>query len=473
MPHSWLQYLIILLYFVFIVAKGLRRSREIKDTDDFLVAGRRTGWFILMCTMGATVLGGGASIGAIGRTYEWGILMLVISTGWYLHFIISGLFVAPYFRKARLYTVAGYFGHRYGEKSRFLAFLLSLFFSVGILGAQMVAFGKIITTMIPEMSYAAAVLVGGGIVILYSTAGGLLAVIHTDVYQFIILVAGFFFTVLLCAPDLIRSGQAVSQAVPDSFFQIDGGMGWLFLITTFLAFFLGETFAPGYATRYCIGKNVKETKKGIVGAGVFLAFTFPVILFFIALYSRLHFPAIDPEMALPKTIIQLNNPVIGGIIIAALMCAVMSSADSILNSATAIFVKDLYEKYLSNSRMVQKKGLIIARFSSVGLGLLGIAMALVLPNVIDLLLLTYNLWAPGIILPVLIGVFSRRRSYRHNLLIFSTMLLSTTGTIFYMGTAFAETVQPSVFGVGISCVIYFSGRVLMKIIRADRSTPMV
>lgn len=468
MPNSWLQYLIILAYFAFIVTKGLRRSREIKTTDDFLVAGRRTGWFVLMCTMGATVLGGGASIGAIGRTYEWGILMLVISTGWYLHFIISGLFVAPYFRKAKLYTVAGYFGHRYGEKSRFLAFLLSLFFSVGILGAQMVAFGKIITTMIPDFSYLAAVLIGGGIVILYSTAGGLLAVIHTDVYQFIILIAGFFITVMLCAPDIIQSSGTISQTVPASFFQIEGGKGWLFLITTFLAFFLGETFAPGYATRYCIGKNVKETKKGIVGSGIFLAFTFPVILFFIALYARLHFPNIDPEMALPRTIIQLNNPVIGGIIIAALMCAVMSSADSILNSATAIFVKDLYEKYLSNSKVIQKRGLIIARFSSVALGLLGISMAIVLPNVIDLLLLTYNLWAPGIILPVLIGVISKNRTLRHNLLIFITMLVSTAATIMYMNTPYTETVQPSVFGLIVSGVMYTAGRIVLAFSRMDK-----
>ncbi len=462
MPHSWLQYVIILAYFIFIVTKGLRRSREIKDTDDFLVAGRRTGWFVLMCTMGATVLGGGASIGAIGRTYEWGVLMLLISTGWYLHFIISGLFVAPYFRKAKLYTVAGYFGHRYGEKSRFLAFLLSLFFSIGILGAQMVAFGKIITTMIPEFSYLAAVIIGGGIVILYSTAGGLLAVIHTDVYQFVILIAGFFITVILIAPDIIQSGGAVFQKVPASFFQLEGGKGWLFLITTFLAFFLGETFAPGYATRYCIGKDIKETKKGIVGSGVFLAFTFPAILFFIALYARLHFPNIDPEMALPRTILQLNNPVIGGIIIAALMCAVMSSADSILNSATAIFVKDLYEKYLSNSEVIRKRGLIIARFSSVVLGLLGIAMAIALPNVIDLLLLTYNLWAPGIILPVLAGVFSKRRSRRHNLLIFITMLISTASTILYMNTVYTEIAQPSVFGLAISCIVYFPGRLFIR-----------
>lgn len=160
MAKNWIQYAIILIYFIFIFIKGIRRSKNIHNTDDFLVAGRNIGWFFLLCTMGATVIGGGASIGAIGRTYDWGILMLAVSSGWYIHFIFSGLFVAPYFRRARLYTVAGYFGHRFGPQSRFVAFILSLVFSVGVLGAQMVAFGKIVTSMIPEANYLLAVIIG-------------------------------------------------------------------------------------------------------------------------------------------------------------------------------------------------------------------------------------------------------------------------------------------------------------------------
>ncbi len=455
MDIPWIQYLIIAAYFIFIVTKGVRRSREVGDSDDFLVAGRNIGWFFLLCTMAATVLGGGASIGAIGRTYEWGILMIAVSSGWYLHFIFSGLFVAPHFRRAELYTVAGYFGHRFGEKSRFLASVLSLFFSIGVLGAQIVAFGKIITTMIPQLPYLWAVIIGGGVVILYSTAGGLLAVIHTDVYQFIILFIGFMVTLALCVPDLLTNAGRVSAAVPEAFFRLEGGKGWLFLVTTFIAFLLGETFAPGYATRYCVARNIRETRRGIVGAGVFLALTFPFILFFIALYARLYFPDIDPEMALPSTILRLNNPYAGGLIIAALMSAVMSSADSILNSSSAIVVKDFYEPLIAASGTDAKKSLFIARTSSAFLGGLGILLALLLPNVIDLLLLTYNLWGPGIILPVIFGVFSKQKSKSLNNIIFVTMLVSTLATIVYMNTEYAEVIQPSVFGIVLSCITFF------------------
>jgi SSS family solute:Na+ symporter len=291
------------------------------------------------------------------------------------------------------------------------------------------------------------------------------------VFQFVILLAGFIFTLFLCVPDLLSQSTHILETVPGEFFQLDGGKGWIFLITTFIAFLLGETFAPGYATRYCVGKDIKNTKQGIVGAGVFLAFTFPVILFFIALYARMHFPDIDPEQALPKTILKLNNPFVGGLIIAALMSAVMSSADSILNSSTAIFVKDLYEQYLVKHNPRPKRGLVIARASSIVLGALGIILALVLPNVIDLLLLTYNLWAPGIILPVVVGVFMKRKDKDLNLLIFVTMLIASVATIAYMNTPYKEIVQPSVFGVAVSCVVFFAGSIKLKKHTSQTITP--
>ena len=93
--YNYIQYLIIAVYFLFIITKGIRKARNIKDQDDFLVAGRNIGWFLLMASMGATVIGGGASIGSIGKTYEWGIIMVLVTTGWYFQFMFSGKYIAP------------------------------------------------------------------------------------------------------------------------------------------------------------------------------------------------------------------------------------------------------------------------------------------------------------------------------------------------------------------------------------------
>jgi Na+/proline symporter len=600
MSDRLILWAIVIGYMIFIFTKGVLKVKKVGTTDDFLVAGRNVGWFFLFATMGATVIGGGYSIGAIGKTYEWGILMLLVSTGGYLHFIFSGLVVAPQFRNAELYTVAGYFGHRYGEGPRFIVLVLSILFSVFIVAAQMAAFGSVLAAIMPQFADSQnilrlAILISGAMVVIYSTAGGLLAVIHTDVFQFVILLLGFVITLAFCIPDIagsynpdtgkfvptrfgtvdfrnpeklsmkiLNSSDSLSQYIREkireseevslselkssgadsvdhskvivnafnnllddtsfyresrfenvslspqtlqliaaepeegrdlhrlnlsliqdtypnqitknrqisaNFFKVEGGKGWLFLITTFLAFLLGETFAPGYATRYCVGRDIKNTRLGIAGVGFFLAITFPVILFFIALYARIHFPDIDPQQALPMVVQQLSNPIIAGLMIGALLMAVMSSADSALNSSTAIFVKDLFEHQLGWKDKGDGKMLRLARICTAALGAIAILVAVLWADIIGLLLFTYHVWAPAIILPVVVGAIYKKRSTRLTRDIFITMLGATVITLLYrlvmflndkFGLAlfsdkahdFMTQFDPAVFGVGVSIVIF-------------------
>jgi SSS family solute:Na+ symporter len=139
----------------------------------------------------------------------------------------------------------------------------------------------------------------------------------------------------------------------------------------------------------------------------------------------------------------------------------MSSADSILNSSTAIFVKDFYEEYIVKAKNNFKNSLKIARISSFTLGASGILLALILPNIIDLLLLTYSLWAPSIILPVIVGIFTKRTSKSFNNLIFIVMIFSAIATIIFMNTDYKYAMQPSVFGVVFSIIVFFIGKIVI------------
>jgi SSS family solute:Na+ symporter len=235
-----------------------------------------------------------------------------------------------------------------------------------------------------------------------------------------------------------------------------------------------------------VGKNVRETKIGIAGVGFFLALTFPVILFFIALYARIHFPDIDPQQALPLVVQQLGSPIIGGLIIGALLMAVMSSADSALNSATAIFVKDLFEHQLGWKDKGDGKMLRLARICTAALGLTAILIAILWSDIIGLLLFTYHVWAPAVILPVTLGVLWKRRSRKLNRNIFITMLAATGLTMLFRlfvylherydwsflgDNAFGlvQQVDPAVFGVLSSCVVFAA---LSIFVRYDDSPDM-
>ncbi|MBS1262297.1 MAG: hypothetical protein MAG453_01640 [Calditrichaeota bacterium] len=557
-------------YLTFIFVKGVSKVRQIGDSDDFLLAGRDVRWWLIATTMGATVIGGGYSVGAIGDAYETGLAWAFIATGGYFHFIFSGLWVAPKFRAAKLYTVAGYFGYRYDERTRFVVLILSLLFSVFIVAAQIAAIGTVLSTLMPEQQIEAisklteegpealaegageaaaaagdtsagagseaaapadtastrtdtviiadsgaaaaatvagagsadttvagggqhsgrmseaekreaqrkaaeeeskrrqrmiqlAILIGGAMVIIYSTAGGLLAVIYTDVYQFTVLFAGFLLTLAFIAPDVVDSWGKFAEDVSDDFFRVGGGKGIWYLVTTWFAFFLGETFAPGYATRYMIGRTIRDTKIGIAGIGFLLAVTFPAVIFFIALYARNLFPGIESQQALPMVIRELHNPIIAGLMLAALLSAVMSSADSALNSATAIFVKDLFEHQLGWQHKGDRKILRLARYWTIGLGAGATAIAYLWPDIIDLLLFTYHTWAPGIIVPVVVGALSKEESRNLNRSIFYTMLFAVGVTFIYRVTPFAKEFDPAVFGVALAVVTFYTLRLVFKL----------
>jgi Na+/proline symporter len=168
---------------------------------------------------------------------------------------------------------------------------------------------------------------------------------------------------------------------------------------------------------------------------------------------------------------QLNNPVVGGLIIGALIMAVMSSADSALNSATAIFVKDLFEHHLGWRKKGERRTLALARLCTAGLGLAAILIAVIWPDIIGLLLFTYHVWAPAIILPVCVGALTRRRSPRLTRNIFITMIGATAITLAYRllllfvdkadtpvfsrsADEFMQQLDPAVFGVAASALIF-------------------
>jgi Na+/proline symporter len=151
---------------------------------------------------------------------------------------------------------------------------------------------------------------------------------------------------------------------------------------------------------------------------------------------------------------RLNNPLIGSLLIAALLSAVMSSADSALNSATAIFTKDLFEHQLGWRDTGDGRLLRLARWWSAGLGVTATVIAVIWPDIIGLLLFTYHIWAPAVIVPVVVGALSRERSPALTRTVFITMLIAIVGTFVYRATPPSATFDPAVFGVLLATLVF-------------------
>jgi len=125
----------------------------------------------------------------------------------------------------------------------------------------------------------------------------------------------------------------------------------------------------------------------------------------IGMIARILLPDIaDPELATPMIILELLPIGIAGIVIAAYIAAVMSTADSVLMGPVAIFTNDIYRKHLkpdaSDASLVR-----VARIATLVIGTLGIGMAYLVPNVLDLILYAYTFGAAGLFFPMLALLF--------------------------------------------------------------------
>lgn len=402
---------ILIIYLLVIIVIGVISGRKVKNIVDFAVAGRNYGTLIIFCTLSASFIGGGFSTGNAEKVFIYGIANIVFLFGFSLQVILVSLFIAP---KMDLYkdaiTAGDIIGRHYGRDAKVLTGVLSSVICAGILGAQVGAIGYIFNVFLglPRMW---GILLGCSVVIFYSTLGGMKAVVASDVFQFVILSIGIPLTLIL---SIIHAGgiRNIVFNVPHSHFSL---MGDSFTIIPFLSllftFFIGETLVPPYVQRLLMSDSAKKTAKGTLYSGLFSVpfFTITGLIGLVALSME---PGLNPNLALPyviKTALPLG---IGGIVIAAMLSIIMSSADSFLNSASVSIVNDIILP-LKKRSINDITQLRMAKIANLAVGVFSVIFAIKIESIIEILIYSYNFWAPVIIVPLVSAIIGLKVDKRH------------------------------------------------------------
>lgn len=395
----------LIAYFLLVLAIGIMTMRRIKTPSDFAVAGNRIIWPVLFATLAATFLGGGATIGRAGESYNIGYAFAVAACAFPLQTILIGLFVAPKLNEYRgAETVGDVMEIHYGRFARLLTGIISLIYCTGLLGAQALALGTIFHTIIGT-SVTTGIVIGMVFVLIYSTAGGMWADVQTDVLQFVLL--GTFLPIALILGVREAGGAgAMVDALPSGHLEIFGHYEALAFIGIFLSFLLGECLIPPYTQRALSAPTPTHARKGYAWAGVF-GFFFYFVSASLGLVALVLFPGLNSDDALPTIVREVLPVGVAGMVAAALLAVVMSTADSLLNSATVVFAKDLYKSFI-NPEIEPRLMLWLERSVNVIIGLGALLFALTAESIVDALLYTYALWAPTVIVPFLFAVLTRR-----------------------------------------------------------------
>jgi SSS family solute:Na+ symporter len=400
-----IQLIIVVVYSLAMIGVGLGARKKVKSQNGFFVAQRQINVALITGSLVATAVGGSVTVGMAGLGFGRGLTgvwwLLVGSIGLF----ILGMFFAHKVRGTALYTLPELAEKQYDRRVGLAASILIVIAWVGVVAGQIVAAGKVLS-ILGIGSGAFWMVIFTIVFVAYTVIGGQLSVIRTDLYQAIIIYLGIFVALALFLPQ-VGGLDGLRLSLPQDFFSfpVSSQFDWKALLS--LLILVGATYVvgPDMYTRLFCAKNEKTAQRAtFLSAFAFVPLAFAIVL--IGMGARVLYPQISPEQAFPQVITGVFSPWLGGLILAALVAALMSSADTCLLSQGVILTQDIIKRFLPS--LGEEKTILLTRFNIIILGLLALGLAMTLKGVISSLLFAYTIFTCGLVVPVIAGFYKDR-----------------------------------------------------------------
>ncbi|HEY2454667.1 MAG TPA: sodium:solute symporter [Scandinavium sp.] len=397
-----LDLLTIVLYFLVIAAVGWKGIRKARTKDDYLVAGRNLGPGLYLGTLSAVVLGGASTIGTVKLGYTYGIsgVWLCVSLGAGI-VLLSTVFAKPLLQ-LKLYTVSQVFAQRFHPAARVTSAVIMLAYDLLVAVTSVIAIGSVIEVMF-GLSFSTSVLLGGGIVVLYSTLGGMWSLTLTDIIQFVIMTVGMMFVLLPLSIDKAGGWQQLTQHLPTSYFQFSS-IGLDTIILFFMIYFFGILIGQDIWQRVFTARSPNVARFAGLGAGVY-CILYGVCGALIGMAGKVVIPQMSNPDGAFAAIAQTVLPVgVSGLVAAAALAALMSTASACLLASATVTLEDILPAIRHRPASGLKTGRIITLL--MGVAMLGLAM--MVKDVISALTMAYNLLVGGMLIPLVAALFWKR-----------------------------------------------------------------
>ena len=370
MASSTIGIILVIAICAVMLGIGFLVSKRNKTTEDYFVGGRSLGSLVTICTQCATWVGGGMVLGWIGQGATRGIAGIHYMWPQALGFLFVSYFMVKPLRKDGLFiSLPDWFDNIYHDKTlRVVAAIMCLIVPITWITSQTTAAARMLEGI--GIPYLTGVLFIGGVVLLYSTFGGYLAVVYTDTVQWLCLLAIYVCTIpfgLIYAGGVRATLAGVSQGLLNAF-QVPNMPSytfWLWLVNGLVAAMgLQTTFQRGYSA-----KTDKIARRGLnYSAAVTIVFAVLAVLTGLACV-KLGMPSdLASDKVWPWFLANYMPTWVALIYTVLVMMATMSSADSNLNSISMSISHDIYSCVI-NPKADDKKVLKVGIIAS---GLIGI-----------------------------------------------------------------------------------------------------
>jgi SSS family transporter len=338
---------VVLAYLAIVVGISIWSSFHTKTEEDFLAAGRTIGPFVGGAVLAATQISAGTLVGTLGRHYLAGVSWWYVWFGMWAGWLLSAFFVAPKLRRFGALTVPDYVAARYAsEKARVLASVLIIVSYSIYLVAQFQASGEIALAVFGVQPLHAMIflVISTGF---YTVLGGVKSSSYIEFVQALIIVAGL----VVAVPVLLKHAGGFSASV-QFLSDLDSRLLGMYygpkeLIAFSASFGLSIAVAPYEMTRFYSMRDEKTVKQAI-GVAIGFQVVIGLSVLAIGLLTRVLFPHLpSPDQASSIMAFEVLPPVVGALLVVAMLSAIMSTVNSILLVVGASVSHDLYGKFIN------------------------------------------------------------------------------------------------------------------------------
>ncbi len=413
--------IVIALYFllVFYIAWwATKKEKSESASNDYFLAGRNLGWFVIGASLFASNIGSEHLIGLAGSGFSEGVPVAQYEIFAGLMLLLLGWVFVPFYLRSKVATMPEFLEQRYDSKSRMYLSIVSIIAYVLTKISVTIYAGGVVFEAIGMNFWTGALLL---VIItgVYTVFGGLKAVVYTDMIQMFVLLGGSL-TVTFFGLQKVGGWGEVINTTPSDFFSLwrpssDTNYPWTGIL--FGAPILGVWYwctDQFIVQRVLSAKNLDNARKGAVFAGylkmlpLFL-FVLPGIIAY-ALVQKGLLQIDSPDKTLPTMVAAVLPVGMRGLVVAGLFAALMSSLSSVFNSCSTLITLDLYKK--ARPQATEKRLVLVGQFATALLvifGLLWIPFMKYFSNQLFLYLQSVQAYiSPPIAAVFLFGIFFKR-----------------------------------------------------------------
>ncbi|WP_211830554.1 sodium:solute symporter family protein [Kistimonas asteriae] len=399
---SWFVVAMFIIATLYVAARHAKRSCSF---DEFALSKGFFGAFPLMTSIAATAIGSGFILGVGEKVYSQGfIYALCLLAGQPFQFILLAA-IAPRLRRFQhCFSIGDILERRYDKRVRYACGIFWVLFCVGIITVQMAAIGRVAALILPIPIWLGS-LVGGAIIIGYCSLCGIRGVVSTDVIQLCLILLGILFVITAGIHYLGGYGAFIHELNTEQIIGL-ADLGVVGALSLFLSFALGDFMIPPMVQRVMMARSHYQAALALSSACVVV-----VLIAAGAGFLGLLASVVNPDASVQSAINELLLMILPGslvsVAICAILAAIMSSADSYLNTAAIAAVRDALPIFLKRALSEQQQ-LFIMRLAVVVIGGVAMVFSLYKGDLLSILLYAFNFWGPTVVVPLLGALFYQK-----------------------------------------------------------------